>query len=115
MQPALTVVSLRRHSVPGQPNVLVLTFNLPLDALTAKSLANYRLVRAANGSVIPVRSARYDAGSQSVTLLPKPRLPLNQTYVLTVNGTPPSGLTTTVGAFLAGTGQPGSDYVASIN
>ena len=76
VQPPLTVVSLVRHSIPGQPNVLVLTFNLPLDAAPAESLANYRLVRAADGSVISIRSARYDSASESVTLLPRPRLPL---------------------------------------
>jgi hypothetical protein len=115
VQPPLTVVSLVRQGTHKQPNVLVLTFNLPLDAVAAGSLANYQLVRTADGKVIPIGSAQYDAASQSVILLPKPKLPATQTYTLTVIGLPPGGLTTSLGAYLAGAGQPGTNYVASIN
>src|SRR5271166_2651867 len=117
VQPPLTVLSLQRSGTDHHPTVLVLTFNLPLNAIPAESLANYRLVRADDGRVISIRSARYDAASQSVTLRPKTRLLPSQTYSLTVIGTPPGGLTTTVGAYLAGAGpdQPGTDYVAAVN
>jgi len=113
VQPPLTVVSLRRSGTER----LVLTFNLPLDASPAESLANYRLVQAGgNERVISIRSAQYDVASQSVTLRLKTRLSLSQTYVLTVIGTPPGGLATTVGAYLAGAAadEPGSNYVATI-
>ena len=115
VQPPLTVVSLVRSGTGHKPTALVLTFNLPLDAVRAESLANYGLVQAGDSSVISIRSARYNAASQSVTLRPKPRLSPTQTYVLTVIGTPPGGLTTTLGAYLAGAGagQPGTNYVAS--
>ena len=45
----------------------------------------------------------------------KTQLLLSHTYVLTVIGTPPGGLTTTVGAYLAGAGaaEPGTNYVAT--
>src|SRR5271166_4292933 len=117
VQPPLTVLSLQRSGTDHHPTVLVLTFNLPLNAIPAESLANYRLVRADDGRVISIRSARYVAASQSVTLRPKTRLLPSQTYSLTVIGTPPGGLTTTVGAYLAGAGpdQPGTDYVAAVN
>ncbi len=118
VQPPLTVVSLRRARANHQPTDLVLTFNLPLDASRAESLANYRIVQSsANERVISIRSAQYNATSQSVTLRPKTRLSPSQTYVLTVIGTPPGGLTTAVGAYLAGAGngEPGSNYVAAIS
>ena len=40
---------------------------------------------------------------------------MNRTYRLTVIGTPPGGLTTSVGAYLAGAGPelPGTDYMAA--
>jgi hypothetical protein len=67
--------------------------------------------------IIPIRSASYDAATETVTLRPVHRLPLRRTYMLTVLGTPPGGLTDTGGVFLdgAGTGRPGSDYVAVID
>ena len=96
---------------------MVLTFNLPLDTIPAESLANYRLVRAGDGRKISICSARYDAASLSVSLRPKRQLALNQTFWLTVIGTPPGGLTTTVGAYLSGAGpdQPGTNYVTAVN
>ena len=50
-----------------------------------------------------------------MTLRLKSSLSPKKTYMLTVIGTPPGGLTTTVGAYLAGAadGEPGSNYVAT--
>ncbi len=120
-----TVTGLRRFGVHARPTSLVLSFSKPLDAARAQNLANYRLAwlppnhRFANRSVrpIPLRSVRYDAPSQSVTLSPARRLSLWPTYQLTVNGTPSEGLTDASGVYLdgAGTGQPGSDYVTTFN
>ncbi len=114
VQPPLTVLSLGQHGVHGKPTALVLTFNLPLDFALAESLTNYSLVSTGPDQkehVIPIRSARYNAASRTVTLRLKHQLPSQGTYQLTVIGTPPGGLTTTVGAYLAGagTGQPGTD------
>jgi hypothetical protein len=119
------VVSLQRFGVHLHPTTLVLTFNTPMDAARAQSLAEYHLVRVGpdhrtgtkHDRAIPIRSARYDAATDTVTLRPIHRLPLRRTYMLTVLGTPPGGLTDTAGVFLdgAGTGRPGSDYVALIN
>jgi hypothetical protein len=73
-----------------------------------------QLVQVDNGRAISLHSAVHDAAFQSVTLRPETRLLPGQTYSLTVIGTPPGGLTTSVGAFLAGDGPPGSNFVATI-
>ena len=91
IQPSLTVVSLERSGSGRHPTALVLTFNLPLDPATAESLANYRLVQAANHHAIAIRSAQYNSARLSVTLRPKPRLSPGQTYVLSVIGARPPG------------------------
>jgi predicted outer membrane repeat protein len=109
VQPSLTNLSASPQAVAGRPNALVLRFDLPLDPARAVSAANYQLVRAANGGMMPILSVQHDAAAQSMTLAPRARLRVNQTYELTVIGTPPGGLTTSVGAYLAGAGagQPG--------
>ena len=122
---APTVISLKRFGFHDQPTLLVLTFSEPMDATQAENRANYRLVRvrpwrqpsAKYGHAIPIRYARYDAAAQTVTIRPIRRLPLRRTFMLTVVGTSPGGLTNTSGIFLdgAGTGQPGSDYTAIVN
>jgi Right handed beta helix region len=119
------VVSLKRFGFHDQPTLLVLTFSEPMDATRADNRANYRLARASpadrpaakHDRAIPIRYARYNAASQTVTIRPIHRLPLRRTFLLTVVGTPPGGLTNTSGVFLdgAGTGQPGSDYTGIIN
>ena len=120
-----TVVSLQRFGVHYYPTRLVLTFSEPMNATPADKLANYRLVwvepdhrpGAKHERVIPIRSANYDVASDTVALRPIYRLPLRRSFMLTVVGTPPGGLTNTSGVFLdgAGTGQIGSDYTAIIN
>jgi hypothetical protein len=120
-----TVVSLQRFGVHLHPTTLVLTFSTQMDAARARSLAEYHLVQVGpdhrtdtkDDRAIPIRSARYDAATETVTLRPIHRLPLRRTYMLTVLGMPPGGLTDTAGVFLdgAGTGRPGSDYVALID
>ena len=114
IQPPLTVVSLRRSGTGHHPTELVLTFNLPLDACRPNPSPTTSSSRSTTAAVIVIRSAQYNAASQSVTLRPKTRLLPSQTYSLTVIGTPPAGLTTSVGAYLAGAGQPGTNYVATI-
>jgi hypothetical protein len=120
-----TVVSLQRFGVHYYPTRLVLTFSEPMNAIPADKLANYRLVLvepdhrpgAKHERVIPIRSAKYDVASDTVALRQIYRLPLRRSFMLTVVGTLPGGLTNTSGVFLdgAGTGQIGSDYMAIIN
>jgi hypothetical protein len=114
IRPPLVVVHAQRSGTGQNPTVLVLTFSLLLDATPAETLANYQLVQVDNGRAISVRPARYDAGSQSVTLRPKTRLLPCEACTLTVIGMPLGGLTTTGSAYLAGDSTPGSDYVATI-
>ena len=66
-----------------------------------------------SGALIPVNSAVYDPASLTVTLLPSQLLSLQVFYQLTVNGMPPSGLTSATGVPIdgAGTGTPGTDFV----
>ncbi len=114
-----TVVSVKRSGAQDS-TFLVLTFSDPMNATRADNSANYSLAWTAGtdgDSAIPIRNARYNAASRTVTLRPIQRLPLSGTVLLTVVGTPPGGLTNTSGIFLdgAGTGQLGSDYKASIN
>ena len=119
-----TVVRLQRIGVHTQPTRFILTFNEAMDRTTAENLANYSLVLVRSSSnrdhhrvvSVPLALAHYDPVSQSVTLLPSRLLPLRRTYVLTVVGTPPNGLTSTAGLLLdgAGTGQQGSNYIARI-
>ena len=119
VQPPLTIVRLARHGMHRQPTALVVNFNLPLEVSRAESLKNYRLVgpgpdhrfNTSDDRVFSIRFARYDATSLMVTLRPKQRLPLSETFRLTVVGKPPRGLTTTVGAYLAGAGsaKPGTN------
>ena len=71
---------------------------------------------SANGKRIAIKSAVYNPSALTVTLRPAHLLDIHAEYQLTVVGTAPNGLTDTTGKLLdgAGTGQPGSNYVASV-
>jgi hypothetical protein len=119
-----TVANLQSFGVHLQPTTLVVTFSQPMDAARAESLAEYRLIGPGpdhkfgtkDDHRIRIRSARYNPATNSVVLRPVRRLPLHDTFQLTVKGTAPDGLTSTLGILLDGakTGQPGSNYVARI-
>ena len=103
-----TIVSLQRFGVHYYPTRLVLTFSEPMNATPADKLDNYQLAVAVpdhrhgveDGRSIRIRRALYDAANQTVTLWPIRRLPLRRTFLLTVKGTPPGGLTNASGTFL---------------
>jgi streptogramin lyase len=97
------------------PTTLVLTFNEPLDPTSSQNVGNYRIV-GPRGWTIPVASAIYNAANNTVTLSPSSRLNVHAAYQLTVNGTGSSGVKNIFGDLLdgAGTGQPGSDFVATL-
>ncbi len=109
----MTVVDLKSEVKAHKIAAVVLTFNLPLDAHRAESIANYILVPMGSSRKIAIRSAQYDAATDSVTLLPKKRLSASATYQLTVVGTAPDGLTTTVGAFRPGSKRGDSGLIMS--
>jgi hypothetical protein len=118
------VVSLQRYGLHAQPTVLVLTFNTAMDPNPAEDTNNYlittyfgpgRLGRAGRG-IIPVDNAVYNASTDQVSLDLSQRLGLHRTYALTVNGTPPDGLTSAVGVPLAGDGiNAGTNYETLIS
>jgi virginiamycin B lyase len=110
-----TIANLARLGFHSRPTKLVLTFDQPLDATRAQEPSNYAIVRS-NGRVIPIASVVYDPSTLTVTITPAKRLNIHKSYLLTVMGTAPNGLTNTSGVLLDGglTGQPGSDYVATI-
>jgi hypothetical protein len=107
------VTNVQRFGIHAQPTSIVITFNSALDPIPAQNSTNYLIVGPGKHHV-KVRSASYNPVTHSVSLALAQRLSLHKTYMLTINGTPPSGLKNPAGLFLdgAGTGQPGSDYVA---
>ncbi|MFL5514826.1 MAG: Ig-like domain-containing protein, partial [Gemmatimonadales bacterium] len=119
-----TVVNLERFGVQLHPTTLVVTFSQPMDAARAESRAEYRLIGPGpdhkfgtkDDHRFRILSARYNPVTNSVVLRPVRRLPLHDKFQLTVKGTAPDGLTSTLGILLDGakTGQPGSNYVARI-
>ena len=120
-----TVVAVHRNGVHFNLPTIVVSFSLPMDAASAQNLSNYVLVstgltqrRGTPKTVrIRIRSARYDAGSQTVTLRPTRLLALSRVYRLTIIGTAPDGLTSVSRVYLdgAGTGLPGNNAVVIIN
>ena len=94
---------------------LTLSFTGPLDPSSASNPANYRLVSLVGGGVIPIASIRYNSVMNSVTVVPSWPLPSRQYDQIQVIGAGPTGLRDLAGNLLdgAGTGTPGSDYVAS--
>ncbi len=119
--PPPTVMYVQAACVPDRPTTIVLNFSDAMTVSSAQDLANYRLVWTGPGHrpgtllehVVPIRRARYDAATESVTLRLVRPLPSNRTYTLTVNGTSPGALTSVSGMPLdgAGTGRPGNDAV----
>jgi len=124
-QPPPTVTSVVRHGVHLQHTTIVVTFSHSMDVALAESPASYRLMWLGDDhkggtpgvKVISIHSAVYDAASFSVTLLPSRRLPLHDTFWLTIRGKPPGGLTDAWGFFVdgKGNGQPGSNDVVKID
>ncbi|MFI5459139.1 MAG: Ig-like domain repeat protein [Isosphaerales bacterium] len=110
-----TVESLQRYGIHMQPTVLALTFSDGLDPARASDPSNYRIVGPA-GRVIGIRSAVYDPATDSVTLRPRKRIDLHDTYHFTVIGDGDGGVTDSNGIPLDGAenGLPGSNYTTTL-
>ena len=107
-----TIVSVLRYGYHMMPTTLVLTFDQALDAITAENADDYRVI-GPEGGVIGIESAVYDPATLSVTLHPRQRIDIHDTYTLIVDGTAQGGgLANIQGQLLDGAddGQPGSDY-----
>jgi hypothetical protein len=113
-----TVVSLRRFGFHDQPTIYVLTFSTALDPAPAQDVANYRLAPIFGrrlGPDIPISAAIYDPVAHTVTLKMADRVYLYGRYLLTVNGSTPTGVAGATGLLLAGqgAGHPGTDFVTT--
>ena len=120
-----TLVGMQSLVNPQSPTRLVLTFSQPMDVARAEDRSNYRVVWAGrdhrlgtqDDRVVPIRRARYDAATQSVTLRLMHQQPLHRTLWLMVTGSSSGGLMNTSGAPLVdfGTGGPGGDHAIHLN
>ncbi|WZO98058.1 right-handed parallel beta-helix repeat-containing protein [Isosphaeraceae bacterium EP7] len=110
------VVGLSRYGFHATPTTLSLTFSGPLNVASAQNVANYRITDG-RGKPVAIRSATYDAATQTVTLTPARRLDIHKVYTLTVLGTGSTHLTGADGLALdgVGNGTPGSNFVAPIS
>jgi hypothetical protein len=92
------------------------SFNDGLDLTSAVNLSNYEITDPA-GRRVRVRSAVFDAATNTVTLLLAGRINLHHTYQFTVVGTGPSAVRNTQGVLLDGadTGTPGSNYNGTLD
>jgi hypothetical protein len=110
----LMVTNVQRFGVHHQPTLITLTFNTPLNPISATNVAQYALfgpIGSKHPKLIPIKSASYDPATQTVTLHPSQPLNVHLTYELIV-----AGLVNTTGAVLKGNdGVPGDAYVANVN
>jgi hypothetical protein len=103
---------------------ILVTFSGAVNATEAQETGIYRLVTpgkhgsftAKNAGSIKLRSAVYDAASDTVTITPKKAFSLSKPVELTIDGNPPSGLQDTLGRLIDGDhdGTPGGDAAAVI-
>ena len=109
------VESVKRFDIHMQPTVLVVSFNEALDPVSAVNLRNYRIIGPAGRSV-RIKSAVFDAATNTVTLRPADRINLHHTYHLTLVGTGLNGIQNTQGELLDGTdsGNADSDYTGTL-
>ena len=88
---ATTVVGLARFGFHAQPTTLVVSFSGSLDPAVASNRANYVITGPIGGRLrfgrrIAVRSAAYDAASNTVTLTFNRRFSLHKTYRIAIAG-----------------------------
>jgi hypothetical protein len=97
------------------PTTVVVTFNQALNPATAQDAHDYTII-GPKGRTIRVKSAVYDASTNTVTLHPAQRIDIHYRYELIIDGVTPDGLENTYGQLLDGTdsGQPGSNYRAPL-
>ena len=105
----------QRFGIHMQPTVLVVTFNEALDPASAVNLNNYQITDPAGGSV-RIRSAVFNAATNTVTLRPMDRINLHHTYHLKLIGTGPGGIRNTQGELLDGAdaGSADGDYTGTL-
>jgi ELWxxDGT repeat protein len=103
---------------------ITLTFSQPVDPATASNASNYILTEPAKKSkskkkptpppVAVAASVSYNQATNQVTLKLAKKPPASAVITLTVVGSGPGGIAKLTGLQLAGNGQPGTNYVATI-
>ena len=120
----LTVETVKRLGLGFQETKLTIRFNVAIEAASANDLRNYAIVEVGprgrarpRAEPIALKSATYDAATDTVTLVPKHHLKYSGYYRLTIDGSSPSGLTSLAGVQLAGerVGQSGTNAVIIIH
>jgi uncharacterized repeat protein (TIGR01451 family) len=115
------VLQVRRTGIHHEQTQIAITFSGPLDPSRATDPRNY-LIQAPSANQrlgtrftqrIGLSSVTYDPSSNTVLLTPAQRLNFHHRFLLTLNGSTPSGLSDPAGALLDGgsTGHPGSNFV----
>ena len=109
------VTQVLRYGYHWMPTTVVVTFNQALDPATAQDAHDYTIIGPEHRR-IHVKSAEYDASTNTVTLHPSRRINIHYRYELIVDGTAPNGLENLNGLLLdgIGSGQPGSAYRAPL-
>jgi uncharacterized repeat protein (TIGR01451 family) len=100
-----TVVSANEVRAGGRVTALALTFSQDMNPSTVAFRRNERLVRVLRavrgrprtGSPIPLRAAKYDPATRTVSLIPRRPLSAKAHYELILNARPPLGLQDTLG------------------
>ncbi len=101
---------------------IVVTLSGPVNATEAQNVGTYRLATAGkknsfdarNAKLIKLKSAVYNAASNTVTLIPKKPFALTKPVQIRINGQPPAGLQDSLGRLIDGdhNGQPGGNAAA---
>jgi hypothetical protein len=123
LPPPVTVISVqpafnKKHLV----SEIVVKLSGAVSATEAQETGIYRLITASkhgsftakNAGTIKLRSAAYQAASDTITLKPNTPFSLAKPTELIINGTPPSGLRDTFGRLIDGdhNGKPGGNATA---
>jgi hypothetical protein len=109
------VVSVKRYGVHAKRTTLVVSFNEALDLASAVNLNNYSLTGPGHHRD-RIKSAAFNAVSDTVTLRTAHQLSLHRKYQLTLIGTGPGGIRNPQGALLDGakTGVSASNYTTTL-
>lgn len=110
----------RYGAAPGK-SFIVITFDKPMDPISAQNRANYRIqlpgrdgkLGTADDARVPIKGAFYDSAKKQVTLSLGGRMGVNARFRVTVFAQ--AGVTDAKGVRLAGNGSglPGIDYVGT--
>jgi hypothetical protein len=112
--PPPQVIGVRTSIVRGRPVRIIISFDQPLVAATARRIVNYSITdESRGGRRVAVAAASYNARSNSVTLTATRALSVKDRYRIRVNGTKKGAVTSLFGGVLDGNGDgmPGGDYI----